>query len=257
MTTSALTALVRGTGPGLLLAHGASSDIQDSFGPLVDRLAREHTVVGPDYPGSGATPRAEKPLTADELADQLVAAADRAGLNTFAVLGFSTGSPIAVRTAIRHPDRVTALVLSAGLARPNPRLRLVVETWRALAAAGDPRSLAAYLVLIGWSARWLDERSATELDTLIEAITSALPAGADDQLDLLTRIDVRADLGAIRVPTLVVAAAHDQVVSSAHSRELLAGIPGARYVELDSGHALADERPGEWAQIVIDFLADR
>ncbi|WP_378738490.1 alpha/beta fold hydrolase [Nocardia brasiliensis] len=112
-------------------------------------------------------------------------------------------------------------------------------------------------MLIGWSAKWLDERSTAELDSLIEAIASALPAGADDQLDLLTRIDVRADLGAIRVPTLVVAAAHDQVVSPAHSRELLAGIPGAKYVELDSGHALADERPDEWAEVVLDFLADR
>ncbi|MFF3226145.1 alpha/beta fold hydrolase [Nocardia suismassiliense] len=256
MTTS-LSTLVRGTGPGLLLAHGASSDIQDSFGPLIDRLSREYTVVGPDYPGSGATPRAERPLTADELADQLVAAADRAGLETFAVLGFSTGSAVAVRAATRHPNRVRALILSAGLARPNPRLQLIVQTWRELAASGDMRSLAAYLALIGWSARSLDERSAEELGTLTEAIATGLPDGADDQLELLSRIDVRADLGQLAVPTLVVAGAHDQVVSPTHARELVSGIAGARYVELDAGHALAEERPDEWARAVLDFLASR
>ncbi|WP_194814185.1 alpha/beta fold hydrolase [Nocardia sp. XZ_19_385] len=251
---SELTGFVRGSGPGLVLAHGASSDVEDSFGEVAERLAATNTVVAPNYPGSGETPRSLTPLTLDRLADGLAAAATQAGQQRFAVLGFSTGTAVAVRLATRHPERVTALVLSAGLAYPNARLRLVIQTWRRLAAAGDPESLAAYLILLGWSPHWLEQHSAAEIGELAAAIGPALPPGADDQLDLLTRVDVRADLAAIRVPTLVVAARHDLVVSAAHTRELAAGIPDAQLTELDSGHALASERPGEWAQTVADFL---
>ncbi|MEU8899323.1 alpha/beta hydrolase [Nocardia sp. NPDC048505] len=248
-----LVGIVRGGGPGLLLAHGASSDVEDSFGVLVDHLAATNTVVAPDYPGSGATPRSATPLTLDGLADGLAGAAERAGQERFAVLGYSTGAAVAVRLATRYPERVTALVLSAGFARPNARLRVVVETWRRLAA--DPEALAAYLILLGWSPEWLDRRSAAEIEALAAAIGAGLPPGADDQLDLLTRVDVRGELEAVSVPALVVAGRHDLVVSPSHATELARLLPDVTVAELDSGHALASERPGEWAAVVTDFLA--
>lgn len=257
LTDAPLTGFLRGRGPGLLLAHGASSDIQDSFGPVIDRLAEANAVIAPDYPGSGETPHDQVPLTVDGLADQLVHTAVRAGREKFALLGFSTGSPIAVRAATRHPDRVTELILSAGPARPNPRLRLVIDTWRKLARSGDNRALAGYLTLIGWSAAWLDDRAAAELDELAENIPPHLPPGADAQLDLLTRVDVEADLAEIAVPTLIVAATRDQVVSSALIGQLADRIAGAETVWLDSGHALAAERPTEWADAITEFLSQR
>ncbi|MBF6088453.1 alpha/beta fold hydrolase [Nocardia cyriacigeorgica] len=250
-----LTGVLLGNGPGLLLAHGASSDVSDSFGPLLDQLAQTNTVIAPDYPGSGDTPLARQPLTLDGLADQLVHTAVASGHDQVAILGFSTGAPVAVRAATRHPDRVVALILSAGPARPNPRLLLLVDTWRTLARAGDRRALATYLILIGWSAAWLDGLSAAELAELAEDIPPQLPPGADAQLDLLTRVDVTADLAGITIPALVVAGAHDQVISRALTDELAHGIAGAESVVLDSGHALAAERPREWADTVTEFLS--
>ncbi|WP_373319876.1 MULTISPECIES: alpha/beta fold hydrolase [Streptomyces] len=55
----------------------------------------------------------------DELADQLVAAAVAEGLDTFVLHGYSLGGPIAIRAAARHPERVTALILTATMAHPN------------------------------------------------------------------------------------------------------------------------------------------
>jgi 3-oxoadipate enol-lactonase len=80
------TRTVHGSGPGLL-AHGAGGGIAAGFGPTMDGLAARHNVGGVDYPGSGATPTPAPPLELDDLADQLVAAADAEGLDTFAVHG--------------------------------------------------------------------------------------------------------------------------------------------------------------------------
>ncbi|MCP9957577.1 alpha/beta fold hydrolase [Streptomyces sudanensis] len=247
--------LVRGSGPALLLAHGAGSDIQDSYGPVLDELARRHTVIGPDYPGSGDTPLPDAPLSLDALADHVVAAAVGAGAETFAVSGFSMGTTVAVRAATRHPDRVTALVLSSGFARPNPRLRLVLDVWRALGRTDDGRTLAAYLSLVVGGASWLDERTPEEVEEQLALFAAGLPAGTDEQLALFETIDVTGDLAAIRVPTLVVSPLEDVLTTPAHSRELAAGIPGAELATLDCGHAIALERPAEWASLITDFLA--
>ncbi|MBB6174375.1 pimeloyl-ACP methyl ester carboxylesterase [Nocardiopsis mwathae] len=246
--------LVGGTGPGLLLAHGAGSDVQDSFGPVLDRLTRGNTVVGPDYPGSGRTPSAPAPLELDDLADHIVAAAVDRGVDTFAVAGFSMGTAVAVRTAVRFPERVTALVLSAGLARADARLRLIADTWRSLAASPDRRALASYLSLLVNSPEWLGDRTPDEIEAQLAEFAAGTPEGTGDHLELLARVDVRADLDKVAVPTLVVSPTRDLLLPPSHARELASGISGARLVGLDSGHAIAAEKPAEWADLITGFL---
>jgi pimeloyl-ACP methyl ester carboxylesterase len=103
--------VVRGSGPGLLLAHGGGGSIQGNYGSIIDDLATTHTVIGPDYPGAGETPRSAVPLRLDDVADALVRTAVDAGVDRFTILGYSLGTAVAVRAARRHPERVTGLVL--------------------------------------------------------------------------------------------------------------------------------------------------
>jgi 3-oxoadipate enol-lactonase len=246
---------VRGTGPGLLLAHGANGSIALHYGAILDRLAAGHTVVGADYPGAGATPRSTTPLDADEVADQLVAAADREGLSTFAILGFSLGGPVAVRAAVRHPDRVTTLALTAPFPKADARLRMITSVWRNLYQAGDPNPVAEFLSLMAFSGRMLDNLSDEQTRATIQRVAQALPPGTPEHIDLIENIDVTKDLPQITAPTLVIITTDDRFIAPALQRQVATGIPHAKTVELNTGHAR--ERPDEWLNTIATFLASQ
>jgi pimeloyl-ACP methyl ester carboxylesterase len=253
MPVEPLPALLVGTGPGLLLAHGAGGTPELNF-PFIDDLARRYTVVAPYYPGTGPTRRAVEPLSIDDLADGLVASAVNAGLSSFAMLGYSLGAAITVRAATRHPGRVNALVLTAGFAHARPSLRSLAALWSDLLSA-DPGTLAHFLAFAGSGEAALSTLSPADYDRLIEILSnSSAPSGTPDQVDLVRRVDVRADLGSVAVPTLVVVTTADALVAPAHSAELIANIRGASSVEIDSGHLIAAERSAQWQRAVEGFL---
>jgi pimeloyl-ACP methyl ester carboxylesterase len=238
--------LVRGSGPGILLAHGAGGSVEANYGPLLDDLATTNTVVGADYPGSGATPRSPVPLVLDDVADTLVHTAVDAGVERFAVVGYSLGSAVAVRIAVRHPERVTGLVLSAGFAHADNRLRLAARVWRDLFAGPDRVLLARYMTLMGVGATQLNALAPEQIEAALPVLAGLVAEGTPEQLDLAASLDVRADLPRIGVPTLVAATADDGLVPPEHSRQLAAGIPGARLVEIPAGHDIGHEAPDEW-----------
>ncbi|MEV7087952.1 alpha/beta fold hydrolase [Streptomyces sp. NPDC093085] len=209
----ALATTVTGSGPGLLLAHGATGSIAGNFAPVLPALAAAHTVVAPDYPGSGETPVAGAPLGLDALTDAVVDSAVRRGVGRFTLAGFSLGTLVAVRAAVRHPERVTGLVLTAGFARPDDHLLGLLPGWR-------------------------DE----------------VPPALHPHIALIPSLDITGDLAEVAVPTLVVATTADSMVLPAGSRALAAGIPGARYTEIDSDHVVMAERPEEWLRPVLAFL---
>ncbi|WP_345608684.1 alpha/beta fold hydrolase [Pseudonocardia adelaidensis] len=246
--------LVRGSGPGILLAHGAGGSVAGNYGPILDDLATTHTVVGPDYPGSGDTPRSRVPLVLDDVADSLVRTAVDAGVDRFAVLGYSLGTAVAVRIAARHPERVTGLVLTAGFAFPDNRIRLAVRVWRDLLAAGDRVLLARFLTLVGTGATRLNGLAPADVETAVAALADFVPAGTPEHVDLVAGADIRADLPRIHVPTLVVATAEDGLVAPEHSRQLAAGIPGAELVEVPAGHDVAAEARDEWLAAIRSLL---
>ncbi|MEW2525569.1 alpha/beta fold hydrolase [Streptomyces sp. NPDC047071] len=245
-----------GTGPGVLLAHGAGGSIAANYGPVLDALTPTHRVVGVDYPGTGATPRSRTPLTLDALADELVAAADAEGLETFALVGYSLGTAVALRAATRHPERVTALVLTAPFAHPDTRTRLTAEVWRGLAASGDRDTLARFLLPLALSPAALASLSAADTEATVRGTAESVPEGSADHVDLVARVDVRADLARIAVPTLAIITTEDQLIPPALQREAAAGIAGARTADLATGHLPFAEQPAQWQRLISDFLGD-
>ncbi|MEU4744157.1 alpha/beta fold hydrolase [Actinosynnema sp. NPDC023658] len=237
--------------PALLLAHGAGGTVRANFSPLIPQLSRKRKVHAVDFPGSGTTPRATEPLELDDLADRLVAAAD--GEERFAVVGYSMGCAVAVRAARRHPERVTALVLTAGFARLDDRSRELNEQWRRL-LDGDRAELARFLLPIALGEPFLRRMTAEQTAGLLELLALTIPPGTPEQVDLVLRTDLREELPSLTVPTLVIGTKHDRLIAPGTTRELADLIPGARWAELDSGHSPAVEAPAEWARLIEEFL---
>lgn len=248
MTTIPLHTTVHGSGPGIVLAHGAGGGIESNFGPVIPALAAGHTVVASDYPGD------DTPLTLDALADALVAAAVDAGVETFTIVGFSLGTAVAVRAAARHPERVTGLLLTAGLATPDHRARLAVQAWQDLLDRDAREAFARLVLLTGFSTDFVNGLPTGTVDDVVRQTAAAIPGGTRAQAALVETVDTTADLAAIAVPTLVVATTADLLVDPADSRALAAAIPGAEYAEIAAGHVVMVERPEEWQKVLTDFL---
>ncbi len=251
MTTIPLTTTVTGSGPAIVLAHGASGGIEANFGSLIPLLATDHMVIGSDYPDD------DTPLELDALADALVAAAVEAGAEEFAIIGYSLGTAVAVRAAIRHPERVRGLVLAAGFARADHRTVLTMHQWRQTLAAGDTAAFARIALLGGFAADFVNSLSPEQLSAVLEQTAAGVPGGTAAQADLVTRVDTTADLPRVRVPTLSIGARDDLLIDPAGARRLAADIPGAEYLEVPAGHVLMVERPDAWHSAVLDFVRHR
>ena len=191
--------------------------------------------------------------------EAVVEAADPQG--PFALLGISQGGPICVAYAVRHPERVSRLVLYGAYARGVFR-------------RGDPERESFYramidLVRLEWG---------SDNPTFRQVFTSRfIPGGTDEQLgwfnelcrktltaEIAARLlesratlDVVALLGEVRTPTLVLHARGDFIAPSAEGHILAAGIPGAQFVELDSkNHILLEHEPAweHFCDEVLEFM---
>ncbi|MFF1490276.1 alpha/beta fold hydrolase [Streptomyces sp. NPDC058319] len=243
----------RGTGPGLVLVHGTGSTGLGSWGTVLDRLSAEHTVVLPDLPGSGDSPLPDGPLDIDTVADRIAATARAAGLDEFVVAGASLGAPLAIKVAARHPRRARGLATVVGYARLRTTLRLNLELWAALHARGG-RELGTFLTGLTFSEEYLAALPPEAVGQIAQRFGGPPTPGTAAQIAFTLGIDVRDELAAVRVPTLVVAATGDRFVAPEHSAEIAAGIAGARLVRVTGGHASVFEDPGQTADALLGFL---
>jgi len=99
-----------GTGSPLVLLHGGFGSVE-MFGPNVELLAAGHRVIGVDLQSHGRSPVADRPMRFETMADDIAALMRQLKLERAAIMGFSLGGAVALRTAIQHPELVERLVL--------------------------------------------------------------------------------------------------------------------------------------------------
>jgi pimeloyl-ACP methyl ester carboxylesterase len=214
-------------------------------------LAQEFTLIRYDARGNGLSDWDVGDISLEAWVTDLETVVDAVGLKRFPLLGFSQGCAVAIAFAVRHPERVSRLVLYGGFA--------VGRSKRPNLSEADRERIAAMTTLIklGWGA---DNPSFRQMFTslLMPGATkehaddfnelqrkSASPECAVRYFETVNNFDVRSLLPHVTIPTLVLHVRDDAMTPVELGREIAAGIPGARFIALPGdNHVLLENDPG-------------
>jgi class 3 adenylate cyclase len=201
---------------------------------FLERLCSFARVILMDRRGSGLSDPLDGALALEDEVDDVVAVLDAAGSECAVLFGYLTGGSLAIKVAAERPDRVRALVLYAATARS---LAAPGYDW---ANDACEREAALHRMIERWgTGAMLDEIAPTRAhDTRLRSWLARLERLSSSPGELrraarsLPDFDVRAELHALRVPTLILHRMGDRLIDVRHSRFMAERIPGARYVEL-------------------------
>jgi pimeloyl-ACP methyl ester carboxylesterase len=257
--------------PVLLLLHGfpASSFM---FRDLIPRLADRYRVIAPDLPGFGFTEvpgeRAYK-YSFDALAGTVEAFTEALGLNRYAIYVFDYGAPTGFRLAMRHPDRVTAIVSQNG----NAYEEGLSDAWgpiRTYWSQPTPanREVIRKNMLNFEGTRWQYTHGVTNPEAVapesytLDAALLERPRNNDIQLDLF--LDYASNVKLYpkfqeyfrqsKPPLLAIWGKNDPFFIPAGAEAFLKDIPAAKVRFLDTGHFAIETHAVEIAAAMKEFL---
>ncbi len=249
-----------GHGPPLVKAANWLSHLDyDGESPVwrhwLVELARRFRLVRYDERGCGLSDWDVVPFTFDDWVDDLETVVDAVGLDRFPLLGLSQGGPVAIAYAVRHPERVSHLVLVGTYVQGRRKRARSPEDLELNEARID-------MVRLAWGrpdptyrqmfvSRFLPEGTQEEwraFDELQRRSTS--PENAWRFLDAFADIDVTDLAPRVTAPTLILSARREPDGVFEQSRILASLIPGSRLVPLDSCNHLLPERDPAWRQLL-------
>jgi pimeloyl-ACP methyl ester carboxylesterase len=211
-------------------------------------LGRDHRLIRYDERGNGLSDWEARELSLEAFVQDLETVVDAAGVERFALLGISQGCAVSIAFAVRHPERVSHLLLYGGYSqgwrgRASPQELARREAMVTLAKEGWGRDNPAYRQL--FTSLYVPGATPEEMDWFNDLQrVSTSPENAVRLMEALGRLDVRALLPHVRVPTLVLHAREDAAIPFSQGRALATGIPGARFVALESrNHILLGHEP--------------
>jgi pimeloyl-ACP methyl ester carboxylesterase len=254
-----------GEGPPLVKAANWLSHLDYDWESPVWRhwlveLSRRFRLVRYDERGCGLSDWDVPRFAFDDWVDDLETVVDTAGLDRFPLLGLSQGGPVAIAYAVRHPERVSHLVLCGTFAQGR----------RKRARSSDELELAEAridMVRLGWGrpdptyrqmfvARFLPDGDQDEWRSFDELQRrSTPPENAWRFVDAFSDIDVSDLAPRLTVPTLILAGRREPDGVFEQSRVLASLIPGSRLVPLDTANHLLPERDPAWPQFLAEIDA--
>jgi 3-oxoadipate enol-lactonase len=242
-----------GNGPKTLVLIHEMGGTLDSWDQGLGALNNDRSVLRYDTRGAGLSEKIRGVVTWNNMADDLKALLDSLGITgKVAVAGIAVGAAIGVHFAVRNPDRAAALVfhgpatgvsaerrqqtLERAAAVEAGGMRGVVET--SLANSYPPVVRHNADVFRNFRARWLanDPQSFAAINRMLAAE------------------DISSELTKIACPTLVTAGRHDGLRAPAVIEPMAEQIPGAEFLELNTGHFASIQTPGTMSQAIHYFL---
>jgi DNA-binding SARP family transcriptional activator/pimeloyl-ACP methyl ester carboxylesterase len=260
---------VVGEGPVLVKAANWLSHLEYDWNSPVWRhwltgLASNRTLVRYDERGCGLSDWNVEDFSLDAWVMDLETVVDALGLERFPILGISQGASIAIAYAVRHPEKVSRLILYGGYARGRYHRDLTPKQ-------GEELEVMLQLIKIGWgkehpafrqvfSTLFLPEGTSEQMHAFneLQRITTT-PEIAARIVNGFQSIDVRDQAKQLLQPTLVLHAKDDLRIPFEEGRLMAALIPNARLVLLESkNHILLESEPA-WQRFLNEvnaFLAE-
>jgi pimeloyl-ACP methyl ester carboxylesterase len=255
--------------PAMVFVHGLAGSWQNWLENLPHFAATGHRVIAFDLPGFGASEPPRSKISIPGYGGLVDALLDRLGVGPAVFVGNSMGGFIGAEVAIQYPARVQRLVLvsAAGLTveyQRNERalgaLRFgqrLLLAWggfvgaRSEAIASRPRARRLLMRLV------VHDADRLPAPLIAEQVRGAANPGFVDALDALTDYPIRARLGEIACPTLIVWGTEDRLVPVRDAAEFERLIPDARRVVWpETGHVPMLERPAAFNALVEEFVAE-
>jgi proline iminopeptidase len=267
---------IEGTGlverPTIIAIHGGLGFDHGYLKPALDQFRDEAQVILVDLRGHGRSSR--PPLEAcglEEMADDIAALCTRLGIRRPILFGHSAGGFVALHTVLRHPGLVGGLVLCNSAATRAPVIDEENVPEPTLASRATPEALAVAMRL---SSGDLTEETVSAFATIVAPyyaapdhmafVTGWLALSTLNQAmlrhflrSLGPSYDVRMQLGAINVPTLILSGSHDWACTPGASRLLAREIPAATLIRFEeSGHFPFHEEPRKFKESVLAFIRE-
>jgi pimeloyl-ACP methyl ester carboxylesterase len=253
--------------PKLLLLHGFPS-AGHMFRDLIPRLADRFHIIAPDLPGFGNSDMPGRGYTFDRIADKIDRFTDRVGFDRYAVYVFDYGAPTGFRLAVRHPDRITAIISQNG----NAYVEGLSDGWTPIRAYWqDPspanrEALRAFLkpATTAWQyTHGVPDATKVSPDGWSLDNYYLARAGADEvQLDLFG--DYKSNVALYpafqsyfrnhKPPLLAVWGKNDPFFLPAGAEAFKRDIPAAVVRFFDTGHFALETHATEIAAAIRDFL---
>lgn len=236
----------------LVLVHEMGGTLE-SWDEIAPRFADSRRVLRYDTRGAGLSQKVRGELGIDTMADDIAALLDALGISgKVALAGIAVGGAIALHFAARYPERTSAVAVGSPATAVAPDRRAAALERVARIEASGMTFVVEDAMLNGYApelrgdvrrferyrARWLGN------DPLSYAMIWRMLAG----------LDMRGELARLRCPVLVIGGGLDRVRPPPLAESVAKAIPGARYIELRTGHYMAVQTPELIYDCVDEFL---
>jgi pimeloyl-ACP methyl ester carboxylesterase len=259
--------------PVLLLLHGFPTS-SSMFRNLIPRLAASFRVIAPDYPGygfSGMPDRKTFSYTFENMTNIVEELTEKLDLGKYSMYVMDYGAPIGYRLALRHPERVTGLVVQNGNAYDEGLLAFwdpIKKYWND--ATAENRAALNFLVTPD-ATKWQYQNGVKDISLLdpttwtVDQLGLDRPGNGDIQLDMLydyrTNVPLYPDFQAFfrkyQPPTLIVWGKNDYIFPAEGAAPYLRDLPKVETHLLDTGHFALETHGEEIASRIEKFFSLR
>lgn len=221
--------------------------------PQIPELTRNRQVLRINHRGHGFSPAPHGPYSVEELALDILGVLEERGFSRVSAVGGGFGGSLLLWIAANSPRTLERLALLAGTPRTPPMHRWDRIASRVRGTGLD--SVTADVVLPWFTPDLTDDRPEVAA-RFTEDFGGIDPEAFASICDAMARMDQRNLVSDVRVPTLVVSAAHDPLLPPGHGRRLADGLSGSRF-EVVSGaaHLLGVERADRVNELLVEHVA--